>query len=184
MTVSNSPIVITTTDWIQRNDSMTLSGNKLRTFKAHYSQEIPYSGTHILEPQEGWNGLLENHGKYITTIDLGRGICRAMASTLLMNSYFIPAERECSIDIISFMMYGTSDDARALQQYRQFFIRAENDHHKKFLIEWCINSLANADELIIALINLRMYVNQEEYYTMFGSWSKLLAKQIQKTGQN
>ena len=99
-----------------------------------------------------------------------------MASTLLMNSYFIPAERECSIDIISFLMYGTSDDARPLQQYRQFFIRAENYHHKKFLIEWWINSLANADELIIALINLRMYVNQEEYYTMLGSWSKLLAK--------
>ena len=61
MTESNSPIVITTTDWIQRNDSMTLSGNKLRTYKAHYSQEthkIPslvssmQLGTHIQEPKK------------------------------------------------------------------------------------------------------------------------------------
>ena len=132
MTVSNSTIVITTTVWIQRNDSMTLSGNKLRTFKAQYSQEthkipslVSFSqlGTHILEPQERWNGLLENHGKFVTTIDLVRGICRAMASTLHMNSYFIPAERECSIDIISFLMYGTSDDARALQQWIHLFYR-------------------------------------------------------------
>ena len=57
---------------------MILSGNKLRTFKAHYSQEthkIPslvsslQLSSHILEPQEGWNGLLENHGKHITTIN-------------------------------------------------------------------------------------------------------------------
>ena len=63
-----------------------------------------------------------------------------------------------------------------MQQFRQFFIRTENDHHKKYLIEWFINSLANADELIIALINLRMFVTLEEYYNMFGSWSELLAK--------
>ena len=63
-----------------------------------------------------------------------------------------------------------------MQQFRQFFIRTENDHHKKYLIEWFINSLANADELIIALINLMIFVTLEEYYNMFGSWSKLLAK--------
>ena len=167
MTISNSPIILTNTDWIQRNESMALSGNKLRSVKAKYLQETPkistlvstlQLGTHVLEPQEGWNGLLQNHDKYLTSVDIGRGICRSMGSTLIMNSFFIPAERECSINIVAFLMYGTSDDARQLQQFRQFFTRAENSHHKKFLFEWCCNSLANADELIIAIINLRMFV--------------------------
>lgn len=69
MTVSNSPIIITTTDWIKRNDSMTLSGNKIKMFKmfkAHYSQEISkipslvsflQLGDHVLAPQENWIGL-------------------------------------------------------------------------------------------------------------------------------
>ena len=112
----------------------------------------------------------------LTTVDIGRGICRSMGSTLIMSSIFIPAERECSINIISFLMYGESDDARQLQGFRQFFIRTENSHHKKFLFEWCCNSLANADELIIAIVNLRMFVTLEEFYNYFGSWSKLLAK--------
>ena len=112
----------------------------------------------------------------MSLVDIGRGICRSMGSTLIMSSIFIPAERECSINIISFLMYGESDDARQLQGFRQFFIRTENSHHKKFLFEWCCNSLANADELIIAIVNLRMFVTLEEFYNYFGSWSKLLAK--------
>ena len=112
----------------------------------------------------------------MSLVDIGRGICRSMGSTLIMNSFFIPAERECSINIISFLMYGESDDARQLQGFRQFFIRTENSQHKKFLFEWCCNSLANADKLIIAIVNLRMFVTLEEFYNYFGSWSKLLAK--------
>ena len=147
MTISNSPIILTNTDWIQRNESMALSGNKLRSVKALESR---YFGFLV----KGWNGLLQNHDKYLTSVDIGRGICRSMGSTLIMNSFFIPAERECSINIVAFLMYGTSDDARQLQRFRQFFIRPENSHHKKFLFEWCCNSLVNADELIIAIVNL------------------------------
>ena len=111
MTISNSPIILTNTDWIQRNESMALSGNKLRSVKAKYLQETPkistlvstlQLGTHVLEPQEGCYGLLQNHDKYLTSVDIGRGICRSMGSTLIMNSFFIPAERECSINIIAF----------------------------------------------------------------------------------
>ena len=85
----------------------------------------------------------------MSLVDIGRGICRSMGSTLIMSSIFIPAERECSINIISFLMYGESDDARQLQGFRQFFIRTENSHHKKFLFEWCCNSCTYDDFLTI-----------------------------------
>ena len=103
MTISSSPIVITYTDWIlQRNDSMILSENKTKMFKGHFSQEIPKSpslvsslklGDHTLEPQEGWIGLSQYHGKYITMNDLSRVTCRAMVSMLILNISFTPAER-------------------------------------------------------------------------------------------
>ena len=85
MTISNSPIILTNTDWIQRNESMALSGNKLRSVKALESR---YFGFLV----KGWNGLLQNHDKYLTSVDIGRGICRSMGSTLIMNSFFIPYE--------------------------------------------------------------------------------------------
>ena len=108
--------------------------------------------------------------------DPGRATSRAMVSTLILNTTFTLAERECPIDIIAFLMHGSFfDDARILQRYRHFFVRPGNDHHKKYIIESCINSLFSAEELILALVNLRLYVNLEEYYTSFGSWSKLLA---------
>ena len=185
MTISNSPIILTNNDWIQRSESMDLSGNKLRSVKAKYLQETPristlvstlQLGIHVFEQQENWNGILQSHDKYLTSVDIGRAVCRSMGSTLLMNSFFIAAERECSINFVAFLMYGTSDDARQLQRFRQFFIRPESSVHKKFLFEWCCNSLANADELIIAVINLRMFVTLEEFYNYFGSWSKLLQK--------
>ena len=99
-------------------------------FKAHYPQEIPKSpslvsslklGDHTLEPQEGAIGLSQYHGKYITMTDLGRVTCRAMVSTLILNTTLTPAERECPVDIINFLMFGSStDDARILQRYRHF----------------------------------------------------------------
>ena len=144
MTISNSPIILTNHDWIQRNESLALSGNKLRSVKAKYLQETPkistlvstlQLGTHKMEQQEGWIGILQTHDKFLTSVDIGRGICHSMGSTLIMNSFFIPAERECSINICAFLMYGTSDDARQLQRFRQFFIRPENSHHKQYFCE-------------------------------------------------
>ena len=185
MTISNSPIILTNNDWIQRSESMALSGNKLYLVKAKDSQETPKIATMVstlqlgilvLEPQDGWNGLLQNHRKYLTTLDVGRAVCRSMGSTLILNSIFIPAERECSLSIIGFLMYGNSDDARQLERFRQFFIRNENSHHKKLLCEWCCNSLAHADELITGIVNLRLFITMEEFYDYFGSWSKMLAK--------
>ena len=150
---------------------MALSGNKLHLVKTKYSRETPkistmvstlQLGTFVLEPQDGWNGLLQNHPKYLTTVDVGRAVCRSMGSTLIMNSFFIAPERECSLSIIGFLMYGESDDARQLERFRQFFIQTANSHHKKLLCEWCCNSLAHADELITGIVNLRMFVTLEE----------------------
>ena len=182
MTISNSPIILTN-DWIQRTESLALSGNKLRAVKAKYLQETPkistmvstlQLGTFKMEQQEGWHGISQTHKKFLTSVDIGKGICHSLGSTLIMNSFFIPAERECSINICAFLMYGTSDDARQLQRFRQFFTRPENSHHKKFFCEWLCNSLASAEELIISIINLRMFVTLEEFYNYFGSYSKLL----------
>ena len=186
MTISSSPVIITCSDWIlERSQSITLSGNKIKSIKTQYPQEIPRSlslvaslkvGDHTLETQKGWTGLSQNNEKFVTLTDVGRATIRDMASTLILNTTFQPTERECPIEFVNYVMFGAStDDARVLKQYRYFFIRGENEHFKSYLSDWCMNSMGCAEELIAGLINLRLYITLDDFYSSFGSWSKLLA---------
>ena len=186
MTISSSPVIITCSDWIlERNQSTTLCGNKIKLIKSQYPQEIPRSlslvaslkvGDHTLETQKSWAGLSQNNEKFVTLPDIGRATIRDMASTLILNTTFQPQERTCPIDFVNFVMFGAStDDARVLKQYRYFFLREENEHFKSYLCDWSMNSMGCSEELIAGLINLRLYTTLDDFYSSFGSWSKLLA---------
>ena len=69
MTISIQGTTISTTNWIQRNDSKPISGNVIKCFKSNYSiretSTIPslvssiQLGNDVLTPTEGWNGLLD-----------------------------------------------------------------------------------------------------------------------------
>ena len=68
-------------------------------------------GRDVLPPNSSRLGVSETHNKLLTLLDIGRGCHRGK-----------------TLNLISFMQYCSSDEAKVLKNYSAFFAKGEHIH--------------------------------------------------------
>ena len=92
-----------------------------------------------------------------------------------MNTKFIQSEKECLVDLVNFIVFGSkTDNSKLLGQYRSNLIQEHNEFQTKYLFDWGLNAVSSAHDLVLGILNGLMYLDPTEFHYMCDSWCKNL----------